>query len=286
MRTHHPKSINLIEKYQDSEYQGPAVQMGAGVEGGKAYEFADAHGLLVVAGNCPNVGIAGGCIQAVVSAYCPPSLASLPTKCYHGRPLPHQATSSRLTTSPTGNDELFSALRAGSGSTYGIVVSMAIKAFPDTFSSSASLTGGRLIPCELVEDDASSEALVSAIRYITTRTLISGASFNVAHAVSSPDKVAANPYLRKTIFSADKIRYGLSPALPSITPNGGVYLNETDFQATDFQTTFYGDHYKRLFAIKRKYDPDEIFYAKTAVGSDRREQHVDGRLYWIFAEAQ
>lgn len=58
--TNHLKSISLIEEYHGPNYSGPAIKIGAGVEGLEAYEFANAHGLIVVGGNCPTVGIAGG----------------------------------------------------------------------------------------------------------------------------------------------------------------------------------------------------------------------------------
>ncbi|RYP55520.1 hypothetical protein DL769_010136 [Monosporascus sp. CRB-8-3] len=394
--TRHLKSLELIREYQGSEYLGPAIKVGAGIEGGEAYDFANAHGLMVVGGNCPNVGIAGGYTQGGGI-----SILSSKYGLAADQVLSWEVVTSSgalVTASPTENTDLFWALRGGGGSTYGIVVSMTIKAFPDTFFATASLAvmnngnntdaiystmgaffqslpslvdagawvvwvaapfgfmitpamvaglrpaeldallkptlnkmdqlglqyqyssaehpnflssyssmtstwnvsdynmGSRLIPRKLVEDDISTEALVGAIRYITSQTLMSGVAFNVANAVSSPHQISANPYLRKTIFNAaigtpinytdwtankamqDKITYDLLPALQSITPNGGVYLNEADFQAPDFQTTFYGDHYEKLLAIKQKYDPDDIFYAKTAVGSDRWEQRLDGRL--------
>ncbi|KAI1089204.1 FAD-binding domain-containing protein [Rostrohypoxylon terebratum] len=156
--------------------------------------------------------------------------------------------------------------------------------------------GGRLIPRELAKDQESTDSLVKAIRAIATKTLTIGVAFNVAKGVSSPDEVAVNPYFRKTLFNAvigtpinytnfasnkeaqDAITNTFLPELEAITPNGGVYMNEADFQAPDFKTTFYGGNYKKLLAIKNKYDPDHIFYAKTAVGSDRWEQRIDGRL--------
>ncbi|KAJ5630610.1 FAD binding domain protein [Penicillium longicatenatum] len=58
----------------------------------------------------------------------------------------------------------------------------------------------------------------------------------------------------------------------------GIYGNEADFNTPDWQTTFYGEHYDRLRAIKDKYDPDQIFYGRTGVGSDRWVEHADGRL--------
>ena len=58
------------------------------------------------------------------------------------------------------------------------------------------------------------------------------------------------------------------PLLADLTPNGGAYINEADFQQPDFQNVLYGDNYRALEAIKTKYDRRGIFYAVTAVGSD------------------
>ncbi len=58
--THYIKSTELIKEYNSPEYVGPAIKLGAGVETGEAYAFAKSHGLVVVGGNCPSVGIAGG----------------------------------------------------------------------------------------------------------------------------------------------------------------------------------------------------------------------------------
>ena len=65
------------------------------------------------------------------------------------------------------------------------------------------------------------------------------------------------------------------PRLKALTPGSGVYLNEADFQEADWQQTFYGANYRRLLSIKKKYDPNHIFYAPTAVGSD--EWKIDNR---------
>lgn len=154
--------------------------------------------------------------------------------------------------------------------------------------------GGRLIPRSLVENEP--DELLKAIRHIASQAVMSGVTFNVANGVSSPDEVAVNPYLRETLISAvvgtpidyanftanaaaqDKVTHDLLPALEALLPNGGGYLNEADFQQQNFQHVFYGDHYERLLQIKRKYDPYDLFYAKTGVGSESWEQQSDGRL--------
>lgn len=65
--------------------------------------------------------------------------------------------------------------------------------------------------------------------------------------------------------------------LEALTPNGGAYLSEGDFQQPNFQQVFYGGNYATLKAIKRKYDPLDTLYAITAVGSeDWYEGHGQG----------
>lgn len=66
--------------------------------------------------------------------------------------------------------------------------------------------------------------------------------------------------------------------LAALTPGGGAYLNEADFRQPDFQEVFYGGNYGALETVKNKYDPHDLFYATTAVGSEKWISHPDGRL--------
>ena len=72
----------------------------------------------------------------------------------------------------------------------------------------------------------------------------------------------------------------LLPLLEKLTPNGGAYINEADFQQPNFQSVFYGPNYQNLRTIKRKYDPHDLFYAVTAVGSEDwyEDRSQGGRL--------
>ncbi|CAG8952068.1 hypothetical protein HYFRA_00000806 [Hymenoscyphus fraxineus] len=74
-----------------------------------------------------------------------------------------------------------------------------------------------------------------------------------------------------------------------IAPNGeggGSYLNEADIGEPDWQSAFYGENYPRLRELKDKWDPEGVFYATTAVGSedwvvedgDQGVQTQNGRL--------
>lgn len=70
----------------------------------------------------------------------------------------------------------------------------------------------------------------------------------------------------------------LLPQLEQITPGGGAYLNEGDFQQAGFQQVFYGSNYAALRRIKGIYDPNDVFYALEAVGSESWKSADDGRL--------
>lgn len=81
----------------------------------------------------------------------------------------------------------------------------------------------------------------------------------------------------------EKLTNSLLPALEAITPGGGAYLNEGDFRQPNFQEVFYGQSYKDLLVIKDKYDPEQLFYALTAVGSDRWATQPNGRLCRVYS---
>jgi hypothetical protein len=55
-------------------------------------------------------------------------------------------------------------------------------------------------------------------------------------------------------------------------PNAGAYSNEADLLEPDFQTTFFGPNYAKLSAIKRKYDPLDLFIVGAGVGSERWDE--------------
>ncbi|KAJ7278387.1 FAD-binding domain-containing protein [Mycena rebaudengoi] len=55
-------------------------------------------------------------------------------------------------------------------------------------------------------------------------------------------------------------------------PNAGAYSNEADGMEPDFMTTFFGPNYAKLSAIKRKYDPKDLFIVTAGVGSERWDQ--------------
>lgn len=71
--------------------------------------------------------------------------------------------------------------------------------------------------------------------------------------------------------ASDELRDEVLGPLREVAPNaegGGSYLNEADVDEPDWQSAFYGENYSRLRELKGKWDPQGLFYATTAVGSE------------------
>lgn len=135
--THHLKDIE-IKDWQDNYYTGKAFKLGAGVQGIEAYEAAHKHGLRMVGGECPTVGIAGGYSQGG-------GHSSLSSK--HGLGADQvleweviDGNGKFLIASRTQNTDLYWALTGGGGGTYGVVWSMTSKAHQDSHVSGLNLT--------------------------------------------------------------------------------------------------------------------------------------------------
>jgi hypothetical protein len=156
--------------------------------------------------------------------------------------------------------------------------------------------GGRLIPRSVVLDN--NTALTEAFRFINNQgAQFIGVGVNASLARAGNPENSVNPGWRNALIDAtittpwnftapweDMLDHQklmtdiLIPKLGELTPNGSCYLNEGDFRQPDFQSVFYGSNYQRLNEIKDKYDPDHIFYAATAVGSEYWVPQEDGRL--------
>ena len=57
-------------------------------------------------------------------------------------------------------------------------------------------------------------------------------------------------------------------ALLKLAPDAGSYVSESDYFLRDWQQRFWGSNYPRLAAVKRKYDPDGLFFVHHGVGSE------------------
>lgn len=52
----------------------------------------------------------------------------------------------------------------------------------------------------------------------------------------------------------------------ALTPGGGCYVNEGDWMEENWQQTFFGSNYDRLFDVKKRYDPTGLFQCWKCVG--------------------
>ncbi|OOG58240.1 FAD-linked oxidoreductase [Rhodanobacter sp. B05] len=57
-------------------------------------------------------------------------------------------------------------------------------------------------------------------------------------------------------------------ALLKVAPQAGSYVSESDYFKRDWQDAFWGTNYPRLAAVKRRYDPDGLFFVHHGVGSE------------------
>ncbi len=127
---HNLKTRELIPSYSSSYYSGPAIRLGAGVQGWEAYQFADGLGHRVVGGTCPTVGVVGGYTQGGGHS----TLSSL-----HGLAADNvlewevvTAAGEHVVATPVNDySDLYWAMSGGGGGTYAVALSMTVRAHPD-----------------------------------------------------------------------------------------------------------------------------------------------------------
>ncbi|KAH9226004.1 hypothetical protein K456DRAFT_1755090 [Colletotrichum gloeosporioides 23] len=134
--THNLKDITFFN-YSSAVYTGPAAKVSAGVQFFEAYAAAASHGLRVVGGFCPTVGMAGGYVQGAGHG---------PLGATYGLAADNTLEFEVVTpdgrhvvASRTENPDLYWALSGGGGGTYGIVLSLTTKAHPDGQVAGGSL---------------------------------------------------------------------------------------------------------------------------------------------------
>ncbi|KAF1993860.1 FAD-binding domain-containing protein [Amniculicola lignicola CBS 123094] len=136
--THNLKDITYVPTYQDSGYSGAAFQLGAGVQGFEIMAAARDKGLIVVGGECPTVGIAGGYTQGGGHSAISTNFGLAADNVLGWEVV--TADGRLVNASKNENSDLFWALNGGGGGTYGVVVSMIVKAHKEAKFSGASLS--------------------------------------------------------------------------------------------------------------------------------------------------
>jgi hypothetical protein len=151
-----------------------------------------------------------------------------------------------------------------------------------------SITGSGLFPRSNWLNETSLNATFDAWKTSVDLGALS-LNFNMAPRFAGPgsDTTAVNPTWRETVmhaleltgFAENATRAEIEAtrelltqrqtAWREVSPGAGAYLGEGDREEFDFQQSFYGTKYPQLLEIKRSIDPWDVFWAKTAVASDR-----------------
>ncbi|TDZ67337.1 FAD-linked oxidoreductase ZEB1 [Colletotrichum trifolii] len=126
--THKLKEITVTD-WSDDLWTGPAVKMGAGVLGYEVTEAGKSSGLVVVGGECPTVGPAGGYIQGGGHSALTTNFGMAADQALEYEVV--TADSSIVTASRTQNSDLFWALSGGGPGTFGVVTAVTVRAYPD-----------------------------------------------------------------------------------------------------------------------------------------------------------
>ena len=76
----------------------------------------------------------------------------------------------------------------------------------------------------------------------------------------------------------EDITFVKTQAMKNLEPDTGCYMNEADRFDTEYLQDFYGEHQSTLESIKADYDPHDVFYCPTCIGSEQWAENEEGVL--------
>ncbi|KAL2268984.1 hypothetical protein VTJ83DRAFT_3830 [Remersonia thermophila] len=88
--------------------------------------------------------------------------------------------------------------------------------------------------------------------------------------------VGGNAPLNVKAEAQNRLTNVVDKALRDASPNGCSYVNEADPFTPNWQDAFWGTNYPKLLNIKKKYDPEGVFYAVSTPGTENWEQIETG----------
>jgi len=172
--------------------------------------------------------------------------------------------------------------------------------FPtETVANSNLRVGSRLFPKQNWSNSTTMEAMLDAVKSVILEgSALIQYTMNPAQPPNTAPS-AANSHWRDAVwFTIIGTTWGPGPGSPPVavdesanrklTENWmarlkpfapGAYGNEADVMEKDFGAAFWGANYPRLLQIKRRVDPEDVFWAPTAVGSERWK--VQGQPAWL-----
>jgi FAD/FMN-containing dehydrogenase len=75
------------------------------------------------------------------------------------------------------------------------------------------------------------------------------------------------PDLKNAHHESEQINKATEELL-KVAPNAGSYVSESNYFEPNWQKSFWGSNYPRLAKVKKKYDPDGLFFVHHGVGSE------------------
>ncbi|KAF2032365.1 FAD/FMN-containing isoamyl alcohol oxidase-like protein MreA [Setomelanomma holmii] len=169
--------------------------------------------------------------------------------------------------------------------------------FPYGTFYSAQLQGGAMISRETAISNATSLELIKRLRHISTTTNFTVISYGFDGSVKDPSTpsnavhsgwrdllsyfVISQQWNYNVPFAVmdeqeRQLTEDIMPPLQELA--SGAYMNEADFRNPKWKEEFYGSNWERLSGLKKKWDPEGLLYATTAVGSEEWIQDKAGRL--------
>ncbi|KAH6641401.1 hypothetical protein F5144DRAFT_545454 [Chaetomium tenue] len=227
--THKLKGIEFKE-WDDEKYSGSAVKLGAGVQGFEAMSAALAKNQVVLGGECPTVGIAGGYTQGGGHSALSTSFGLSADNTLEFEVV--TAAGEIVTASQTQNTDLYWALSGGGGGNYGVVVSMTVKTFPDAQVGGATLS--------FYANENPTETFYDAIDafHAALTAMIEAEAMVVYYFTADFFTIAPLTAYNKTSAEVEAI---MAPFLTTLTSMGVKYTSASSSSAT------YYSHYDKYF---------------------------------------
>lgn len=228
--THHLKDISFVEVYDSPGYKGAAFKLGAGVQGFEIMAAARDQGMVVVGGECPTVGIAGGYTLGGGHSALSTNFGLSSDNVLNWEVV--TAAGALVNANEEENSDLFWALNGGGGSTFGVVVSVTVRAHPDAVFGGASLTFYTAQNPESVFYDAIQDFHEELPAMVDAGTMV------VYYFTSSFFAISPLSAYNKT---ADQVKSILAPFVTKLDSKGVNYTSTY----SDFGT--YYEHYDKYF---------------------------------------
>jgi hypothetical protein len=142
--THYLKQAEPVT-YSDTFYTGPAMRLGAGIQGFEAVAAAGAVGQVVVGGLCPTVGLAGGYTQGGGHSHLSTKFGMAADQTLEFEVV--TAAGDVVKASRAQNEDLYWALSGGGGGTYAIVTAVTVRSHPDApIGGGVVVVDGSILP--------------------------------------------------------------------------------------------------------------------------------------------